>query len=372
MKWSRAQPNEVPLDVADLDFELATPIHDTINDALTKSDVGYPDFSGPTVNRLREIFANRQSHLYGASVDESRVEICAQSMQSLCCAVLAFTAPGDEVVTHTPCYLPIRTAVEQLGRRCVLLPVRESRSAEEFEESIRRIRPDGTRIGMIVLCQPHNPTGHLFSRETVEAVSEFAVRNDVVLFSDEVYQDLVFAPRRHVSALAANHISQTVMATSASKAFNISGLRCALVTFGSKALRERFTALPWHLRDGAGILGIRAAIAAWSECDGWLEELHSQLRRNRAVLAAGLTSTSIGWTPPDATHFAWLDFRDYFNDDADPVDTLRRTQRIRLEPGTAFGRDFGHFGRMNLGTSPGRLMNAMETFRTLPRRTGFS
>src|SRR5436309_1315138 len=125
LKWSRTRPGLLPADVAEADFAVAEPIREVLTSAITRSDLGYPDFDsahgGP--RRLAEVFADRMRSKFNVPVDPERVEVCAQIMQALCCVILAFSEPGDRILVHGPTYPPILRAIEHLNRRPVIVPV---------------------------------------------------------------------------------------------------------------------------------------------------------------------------------------------------------------------------------------------------------
>ncbi|MGW4792877.1 MalY/PatB family protein [Nonomuraea sp. NPDC004297] len=318
-------------------------------------DFGYPDYTSGTPRHLAELFARRTERKHGWRADPERVETCAQIVQALCCALLAFTRPGDVVVTHTPTYPPFRKAIGQLGRRCVTISVGDLENIDALDDAIHR-SAGRRRAGMVLLCQPHNPTGHLFDSRTLEVLGEFAARHGAVVFSDEVHQDLVYDPHLHLSAASLPVLAdRTIVFTSAAKGFNIAGLRCAVGYFGSKWLHEKYTRLPWHLRGGAGLTGITATIAAWAEGETWLDGLRRQLSRNREMVRSALcTLPDVSWAPPQATYLAWLDLgRTPLA--TQPAEMLRELGGLRLQRGQDFGAGFGGFVRLNFGTSEERL-----------------
>lgn len=359
IKWSRVQPGDIAADVAELDFRVAAPILATLRRSIAHSDLGYPDFSAGTPVRLAEIFSERMERRFGWSPSVGRVEICAQIMQALCCAVLAYTSPGDGVLTHAPTYMPITQMIERLDRRCVTLPVQNLSDLSELHERIAAIYP-GIPVRLVVLCHPHNPTGHVFDQSTLEVIGQFADRQNAVVFSDEIYQDLVYDSGQYRSAGAIDGLcDRALVFTSAAKSFNVAGLRCAVGHFGNNDLHETYCRLPWHLRDGSSLLGISATIVAWSNADAWLRELMAQLAQNRHVLIESLgDAPGIRWNPPSATYLAWLDVRGSIAE-AEPWDFLHRTAGVTLQAGAAYGAGFDGFVRLNFGTSEARLRDIL-------------
>jgi cysteine-S-conjugate beta-lyase len=351
LKWSRAGPGLVPVDVAEADFAVAEPIREALVTAVIRSDLGYPDFDsargGP--QRLAEVFADRMRSKFDVLVDPGRVEVCAQVMQALCCAILAFSRPGDRVLVHEPTYPPILRSIESLGRRAMVVPV-----AGEVGEEIpapEALMP-AERIAVIVLCNPHNPTGRQFGAGQLAALAALAARHGSVIFADEIHHDMTYETSHRSIAALDGAAERTIVFTSAAKSFNIPGLRCAVGHFGSSALLRRFRELPWHLRSGAGILGIEATIAAWSACELWLDAFRRQLYRNRELVSNAILACDYGYTPPEATYFAWLDLR---GTRSDPIGHLRKEQKMLLQDGTVFGPGYSGFARLNFATPESRL-----------------
>jgi cystathionine beta-lyase len=355
LKWSRAAPDEIPADIAELDFDLAPPVTAVLQDGVDRSDFGYPDFVSGTPVLLAEVFADRMERRFGWQPEVGCVELAAQIMQGLCCAILAFTDPGDIVITHAPTYRPILQAIEHLRRQCVTIPVEDLRETAQLEAALEGRRLEG-RVRMIVLCQPHNPTGHVFDKRTLEVFGAFVDQRDAILFSDEIHQDFVHGSHEHSAPASVEALSaRTITFTSAGKSFNIGGLRCAVGHFGSPQLHAAYSRLPWHLRNGASLPGVQATLAAWQSGDAWLAALQRQLYRNRAIVARSLKDLySIRGVPPDATYFGWLDLRNSPAAD-DPRGFFLDKVRLVLQAGMFFGVEFKAFARLNFGTSEARL-----------------
>jgi cystathionine beta-lyase len=165
-----------------------------------------------------------------------------------------------------------------------------------------------------MLCNPHNPTGRVFERSELEAIAEVAVTRQLIVVADEVHADLAYAGHEHVpfASLGPEVARRTITITSATKAYNIPGLRCGLMHFGSSELREKFRSrLPDRALGKVNRFGIEATVVAWRECAGWLESVMTTLRRNRELLAATLSRDlpSVRCYSPEAGYLAWLDCR---------------------------------------------------------------
>ncbi len=248
-KW-RSYPDDVlPLWVADMDFPVAEPIRRRLQHMLDVGDLGYPLHPRPT--RLPALFAERAMRRFGWEVDPRRVELITDVVQGLFVALQVFSAPGDGVVVQTPIYPPFLGAVREMGRTLLESPLRAGAGGYAVDlADLRRHAEAGAR--MLLLCSPHNPTGRVLRREELEGIAEIVLGHDLVVVSDEIHADLVFPGTRHLpfAALSPEVAARTLTLTSASKPFNIAGLRCAVAVFGSPELKRRFLGCPRHLRGG--------------------------------------------------------------------------------------------------------------------------
>jgi cystathionine beta-lyase len=367
LKWSRAASGQVPVDIAEADFAVADPIREALITAVSHSDLGYPDFDSArgAPRRLAEVFADRMRSKFGVPASAERVEICAQVVQALCCAILAFSEPGDWILVHEPTYPPFLRAIGSLGRRSWIVPVPRD-DAEEIPDPAA-LTPPG-RLAIIVLCNPHNPTGHLFGDRQLAALATLAEKHQAVIFADEIHQDITYETNHRSIATIDNAIEQTIMFTSASKSFNIPGLRCAVGHFGSSSLHDRFRQLPWHLRSGAGTLGIEATIVAWSACTDWLDAFRHQLNLNRDLVSRAMAGSDCGYAEPQGTFFAWLDLRHA------PYPTsasILKATNVALQDGTVFGQGYSGFARLNFAAPQDRLSDALSrVVRLMPISDG--
>src|SRR5690606_36437248 len=206
------------------------------------------------------------------SVDPERVEVLADVVQGIHVAIDRFTAPGEGVVVQTPVYPPFLGALPESGRRLVENPL--VWTGTRYEMDLDGLRTALGRDGahLLLLCHPQNPTGRVFTRAELEALADVVLAHDLVVVSDEIHGDLAFAEHPFVpfASLGPEVAARTITLTSATKAFNIPGLRCAVAAFGSRELHRRFAGVPRHLRGGINLFGLAATRAAWEAGQPWL------------------------------------------------------------------------------------------------------
>jgi cystathionine beta-lyase len=288
-------------------------------------------------------------------------------VQGIYLGLHTFAGKGDGIVVQTPIYPPFLHSVEDSGMRLVENQLQQSSTGWEIDfDELGRLSDPSLRV--FLMCNPHNPSGRAYSRSELEGLAEFVLKNDLVVISDEIHSDLLFDDNMHIpfASLSPDVAARTITLNSASKAFNIPGLRCAVAHFGDPGLRRRFiTSLPRHLRGGLGILGIYASIVAWREGQPWLDEVRAHLESNRDYLMTELASRmpAIRCHKPEATYLAWLDCSGLELDDA-PAEFFIRHGRVALSEGRNFGADFKDFARLNFATSRELLQEIIDRMAT--------
>jgi len=366
-KWGQYPPDVLPAWVADMDFPLCTPIQTMLEHSVRIGDVGYP--IEQTTDDLPTIFARRARQRFDWDVDPQRVELLTDVVQGMYIALTTLSARGDAAVVQTPVYPPFLHAVRECDRRMVVNELRRGERGYEIDFDDLRAGIDAhTRI--LLLCHPQNPTGRVFSRSELEALAEVVLERDLVVCSDEIHADLVYPGARHIpfATLSPEIAARTVTLTSATKAFNIAGLRCGVAVFGDSALQERFNTLPRHLRGGLSSLGLAATTLAWTEGQPWLDEVMRYLDGNRRLVAEFVAERlpRIRHHLPEATYLAWLDCRD-LSLAPDPYRFFLREGRVALTNGAGFGPGGEGFVRLNFATSRPILRLLFERIETALR-----
>jgi bifunctional pyridoxal-dependent enzyme with beta-cystathionase and maltose regulon repressor activities len=352
VKWGATAPGTIGAWVADMDLGVSPAIRDRLLDVVHREDFGYPFWRGedPVVTAFEDWM--RQRH--GWSPREGHTRVFTDLLQILQVMVEHTTAPGDGVAIHVPAYPPFLASIARAGRRIVPLPMLEDGSRWTFDTDRLAERLAGCRL--LVVVNPHNPTGRMFDRAELAALADVAERLDLVVLADEVHADLTYGARPHTpfASLDPATAARTVTATSATKAFNLAALRLAVAHVGPAAVRASLDAQPIDLYGTPSIMGRVATVAAWRESTDWLEETRALLRGNRDAVAARLPHR-----PPEATYLSWIPWGG-----TDPAGELERTARVRLSPGAEFSAgtavDTSGFVRLNFATGPAVLAEMLD------------
>jgi cysteine-S-conjugate beta-lyase len=356
-KWRTHPADVLPAFVAEMDFDLAEPVLQTVRDALASSDFGYGD-----KGELGEAFATFASRRLGWALDPSRVFAIPDVMTGIAEVIQAVTPHGSGIVINPPVYQPFFYRLRLAGRRVVEAPLRRLENGRydlDHEALDRALAADG--VAAYLLCSPHNPTGRVWSREQLLAAADICQRHGKPLLVDEIHAPLVLSGAEQVPFLALDHemTNRAVAFTSASKAWNIPGLKCGVAVAGSPelgaALEERWEALL------PGQPGVPATVAAFAKSLPWLDALLAQLDENRTLLQRLLADhlPGVTYVAPQASVLAWLDCRALRLGD-DPAAAFLAKGRVALSPGPGFGTQGRGFARLNMGTSPELMAEAVR------------
>jgi cystathionine beta-lyase len=341
-KWSRYPEDVLPAFVAEMDFPLADPIKSALHAAIDDDDLGYIG----RIDDLLEAFAGFMDRRLGWSVDPADVTLITDVMVGVEELLLELTEPGDGVIVNPPVYPPYFVDIPHARRRVVEVPLLASGALDV--DGIAAAFARGARA--LLLCNPHNPTGRVPTREELTAIAAAADAHGAWVVSDEIHGPLVLPGQEFVPWQTVSPRGGVV--TSASKAFNLAGLKLAMIVTSS-------VSLPESLRDKAGYLGTIAAEAAFREGDEWLDQTIETIAANHARLPSMLPPGVTVALPAQASFLTWLDCRAAGVGD-DPAAVFLERGRVALETGLRFGAGGAGFARLNVGTTPELLDEAVR------------
>lgn len=361
LKWT-AFPGCIGAFVAEMDFGTAPPVAQALQQAIAGGRTGYPT---PALARdLADACAHWQSARHGWTVAPERIHAVGDVLGALEIVLAHFTAGKAPVVLPTPAYMPFRPLIELLGHPVVEVP-------HVLRDGLWRMDLDGIDgalargARLVLLCNPQNPTGRVFDAGELRALAAVVDRHGARVFADEIHAPLVLADARHVpyasvSDAAAAH---AITVVSASKGWNLAGLKCAQLVFGNDDDLARWRRMALLAGHGASALGMVAAIAAWREGGPWLDHVLGYLRRNRDLLAEGLRRhlPDAGFVPPQGTYLAWIDCRALpLPADLAPARFFLRNAKVALTDGRECGEAGAGFVRLNFAMPAPLLREAVQ------------
>lgn len=371
LKWRTYPEDVLPLWVAEMDVLLAEPIARALTDAIGRGDTGYP--AGTAYAEALQAFARDRWGWDGIVVDRTR--IVPDVMLGVVEVLRLFTSPGASVVINCPVYPPFYSFVEHMDRRIAEVPLTSGHRLDlaALAEAFAEVTAGGVPAAYL-LCSPHNPTGTVHTADELAAVAALAAEHGVRVVADEVHAPLMMPGKRFVPYLDVPGGETAISLMSASKAWNLAGVKAALAIAGPGAA-EDLARMPEEVGHGPSHLGIIAHSAALREGGAWLDALLAGIDNNRRLLADLLAEhlPSVRYTPPEGTYLAWLDCRGLDLDDgatavadrgltlsAGPAAFFLDQARVALSAGPAFGTGgVGHV-RLNLATSPQVITEAVR------------
>nr|WP_304049267.1 aminotransferase class I/II-fold pyridoxal phosphate-dependent enzyme [Jatrophihabitans endophyticus] len=374
MKWRQYAPDVLPLWVAEMDVPLAEPVARVLRDVVDAGDTGYA--SGTRYAEELSAFAERRWGWSG--LDPARSALVADVMIGVVEVLRLVTGPGDAVVINPPVYPPFYAFLEHAGRRVVEAPLDASGrlDPEAVGAAFDAATAGGGRAAYL-LCSPHNPTGTVHTAAELAAVARLAAEHRVRVVVDEIHAPLVLPGAQHVPYLSVPGSDDAFVLLSASKGWNLAGLKAAVAVAGPSAASD-LARLPEIVSHGPSHLGVLSHTAALREGGEWLDALLTGLQANRTLLADLVAGhlPGVGFRPPSASFLAWLDCTalqqelGYLPDAglapgdvtsmAGPAAVFLERSGVALSAGFAFGTGGAGHVRLNFATSSAILTEAVE------------
>ncbi len=357
-KWRHYPEDVLPLWVAEMDFALAPVIKDAIKAHVDTDDLGYPKGGGAP--GLREAVAERLLTRYGASFPVDGISSTGSTVAGMAYACRAYAEPGDEVLLLTPLYPPFKRVVLETER--VPVEVELVRREDRYEIDMDALRAAvSPRTRLLMLCNPHNPIGLMYTRAELQGLAELALEHDLMVVSDELHADLNYGGE-HVpfASLGPEVAARTVTLYGPTKAFNIPGLGISFMLTDGPESTEKLTSKTGGIHSWPNRLAEVAALAAYQYADDWLSSALVHLRRNRDRVVEFVRSSLPGAAVhvPEATYLAWLDLRGTGLGDK-PAERLLELARVGLNEGADFGLGGAGFVRINYATCDDVLEEAL-------------
>lgn len=350
----------IPMWVADMDFRTPTFVMEELRRRMEHEVLGYPtrgDGFFTSIMQWEEKHHNWQ-------IEKDWITFSPGVVPAINMAVLSLTNPGDSIITQPPVYFPFFSAVKDHNRKLVLNPLvlKDGRLCMDLAD-LERKAAAGAR--MIIISNPHNPGGSVWTREELSQLAEICQRHNVLMLSDEIHCDLVFDPFRHIplASLSEEIAGKTITTLAPSKTFNLSGLSTSSVVIPDEELRARFRQTLDHLHIGNGtVFGNLASEAAYTYGYEWSRQLMAYLAGNVDYLQHYLAEhlPMIRMIRPEATFLVWLDCRGLGMSDKELNEFFLKKARLGLNPGVMFGQGGEGFMRLNIGCPLQTLKQAMD------------
>lgn len=357
----------LPLWVADTDFAAPVQVLEAMKKRMEHGIFGYTYRS----EAYDQAIVNWMKKRHGWDIKKEWLTYSPGVVPALSLCVRTFTQPGDKIVIQSPIYPPFSSVVETSGRIIVdneleLIDGRYYMDLEKLLEQIAVKRISYTsntarekwefdaKVKMLMLCNPHNPSGRVWTREELLKIGEICLENNIIIVSDEIHSDIIYSGHKHLplASLSKELEQNTITCIAPSKTFSLAGLSTSTVIIPNERLRTHYNNMVESLEiDGGNIFGAVALEAAYNYGEEWLEELLKYLEGNLNYLMDYFKERipSIRPIRPEATYLVWLDCRELGLEGRDLMDFFVNEAKVGLNPGTRFGRSGSNFVRLNIG-----------------------
>ncbi len=358
VKWHYHPQDVLPLWVADMDFPIAPEITQALLERL-QGRIGYPKQAGDT--QLLEAIIAEQAQKHGLTgLKPENLWLTTSVVPGIYAAVLGLSSPGDEIITLTPVYPPFLNAISDYGRVLKHSPMLRGNTWEIDFEGLEKLVTPATR--MLMLCNPQNPTGRVFTRDELERLAEFAVRHRLWVMSDELWANLIYEGQHLPIASLNDEIAQrSVTLSGPCKTYNTAGLGGGVAISHNKALLERMKRATVGVMGHPNVMSMAMWLAGIESGQAWLQEVLAYLRDNRDFLSGFIRTQmpQVGYLAPQGTYLALLDFSGFpFAKEVYKV--MLEQAKVGLNDGPPFGPGYQGFLRLNFATSRNILQEALE------------
>lgn len=360
MKWEKYRGRDIiPMWVADMDFKAPQPVLDTLQQSIEHGIFGYtliPD-------KLNEIIIDNLHTLYNWKVEKEWLIWTPGVVSALNVACAVCGTSIDKIVTTTPSYPPFLTAPSNHGKLIATVPMIEinQRATLDYHALEKEFKSNNTSLFMF--CSPYNPCGSVFTKNEINQLVELCAKYDVVICSDEIHSDFVLdKDKRHIPTASVSQTAkkQTITLMAPSKTYNIPGLGCSFAVIPDEHLRNRFKANLKGVIPDVNLLGLFAAKAAYKECDEWLSQLITYLKKNRDMVQDRVNKMpGCKLNPIESTYLSWIDVRETGLED--PVLFFEQAG-TGLSDGSFFGQK--GFVRLNFGCPESVLEKGLKRMET--------
>lgn len=357
-KWREYPTDVLPLPVAEMDFPVAAPIRDLLLEMVAHSDLGYLGL----IPELPRAFAKFALGRWNWRVDADHIHVATDVGVGVVEVLRLLTRPGESVVVNSPVYHNFFTWISEAHLEAVDVPFHEQLGEWNIDfDALEQAYKNGAKVHL--LCNPQNPLGRVFMQSELLQIAKLAKKYSVKVVSDEIHAPLTYSEARFVPFLSLGSEAETVgiVVTAASKAWNIAGLKCALVISQSEVMNAVLARLPVATHYRASLLGGFASVTAYEVGGEWLDAVIATLDTNRRYLADLLASKipQVKFRMPSNSYLAWLDVSE-LGLGVDPAYVFLKQGKVALNAGVSFGPHTSQYVRLNFATSHSVLEEAVN------------
>ena len=368
LKWNRSMLIEhfgsgdvLPLWVADMDIQAPSVVIEALLRRVKHGIFGYEFRSDGYYEALINWYANRHQW----AIDQTHIEACPSVLNAIAVLINQHSEEGDGIIIQPPVFFEFRLAIRNNGRRIVKNPLLLDNGRYRMDFADLEEKAADPKNKMMIICNPHNPTGRVWTRAELARAGEICRRHNVLVISDEIHGDIVYGTHRYTPFVSiSDELAQVAFAClSPAKTFNIAGMTDAMAIIPNEEYRQRFHDFADRLwMNKTNVFASAAAEAAYSRGSEWLDAVLVHLQSNIDCLGSYLQENlpQVKLIEPEGTYLVWLDFRALGLDAKELARFLAQEARLALNPGYWFGREGAGYARMNVACPQSTLREAMS------------
>ncbi len=339
----------LPMWIADTDFRVPEPVAKAAVERASHELYGYPY----NLSEFNIVVKNWMKKRHNWDIKEDDVEFVHGVVHGALYTLEAFTHPGDKVVCLTPLFGPLKEIVVDNGRQIVSSSMIEEDGyyTINFDDLEKKMKDP--RVSMFILCNPHNPVGKVYTKEELERIGDICIRNNVVVFNDEVHADIIYKGNHHISfpSIKKEFADITVTGMNPGKTFNVAGARTAAVIIQNKHMMDKFLIARKNAKAlGRTVFGQAIFIACYRDCEYYVDQLVEYLEANVDYVKDYIKNNipEISFRKPEGMFLLWLDCRKLRLNQNELVKLFTDVGKIAMNSGTSFGEEGTGFMRLNI------------------------
>lgn len=364
MKWDGGHNKDedmIKMWVADMDFKVLPDITEALHEKIEEGIYGY----SMVPESYYEAVGNWMKRRHDFHVEKEWMVLTSGVVNAINLAVRAYSEIDDHIMILTPVYYPFKSAIVNNKRKAVSLSLdfKEDHYELDFDLFEKKIIEDNVK--MLIFCNPHNPVGKVWTKEELLKIGEICLKHHVIVVSDEIHMDFVYGERKHIPFYEADPRFKdiSIVATAASKTFNLAGLQTSTIFIANKELRELFK--KEQLATGMftpNVLGLIATMTAYEKGDDWVDEMLSYVEGNINYMESFLKKNlpEVKMIRPEGLYLVWVDFRNWHMSGKELERFMLKEAKLWLDEGYIFGEEGEGFERFNLACPRAILEKALN------------
>lgn len=350
-----------PFWVADMEFQIAKPIQESLIERISNSGFGYEYKPDSFYIAQKNWYQNN----YGIDLNKNHTIYSPSITTTITVLIENFTSESNGIIIQPPVFMEFRDVIRNTNRRIIKNPLKliEKQYLIDFQDLEKKAKLENNKV--LIICNPHNPVGRVWTKEELSEIVRICKENDLLLISDEIHKDIILFNNQFTSALQfINDYDKIVVCTSEAKTFNFCGIADSMAIIQNENIKKSvFKTFKKYNLGRTNALTRVALESAYNQGQSWLKEVIKAVEENIKTIEIELENSMIELINPEGTYQVWLDFRKIFKDPKEMFTHITENSGIGLNAGHWFGREGALFMRMNVATSNEKITNAIKKIK---------